>query len=965
MIRRSLMAASLLSLVAFGGRAAAAEEAKLDLSALKRVPVHAGQGKNDRIMPFDTFAREAVETICGRQSPELSLVDTGTGFAIDAPQLVEARTLFPGDEPRKFDSAELVLSWLVEPEKWNEVPFMEAKHEELRKLLDVPLKNEENVFIGLVSPRQVEDATAYWARFQEIRDEQRAAQAEGKQQPLSELDQRVLDLATALQEYRSLSLDMHLDAIAADSFRKALEDVAETWRAGQDIWGAFATMTIESPIVTAAGQFQGAFDELAKLYDEREIETAVAEKQSLALAASARALTDAFKTQQEALSQPGKAPFDDPEKLANLQETLGHVATAAEVLAERAQAVADSLYDNGEALRVVPALNVKALEGNRRPEDQISPWLDLQSILFASDGALAAYPQPQLAAARDAFRQLATAYRDRAATDRAERVAVASRTFARSLSDLGEAVEPARQALPLEHRDDDYLAYTAYPSAGFTETEVTYNTVKPFQWSWAIAFLSFLLVAASFGGKVRSVYWLGLAVLLGGFAWAVYGFALRVMITGWAPVTNMYETVIYVPWFVSLLGLWFALLPMNWPGITLAWRLAAMPFTWEATRPNDDEARVIGASAWKVANFALMLPRLGLTWLLFNVLTRWNYAAGGRNILNLLPQISSGDEVNDLLTWAVGMCVLLPALWYVPRAAVALAASLVTVPLTLATSAKPMVSQIYPRWPFALSASFVAFLGSLTAWLAPADILNPSFSPLTPVLRDNFWLTIHVLTIVSSYGAGALAWGIGNIALGYYLFGKYRAPARPTNPHNGYQPAHAAAIDQAKRPPEECHTLAGYVYKTMQVAMILLVTGTILGGLWADVSWGRFWGWDPKEVWALISFLVYIAIVHGRYAGWFGDFGLCVGAVLGASAIIFSWYGVNFVLGAGLHSYGFGSGGQYEVFGTVLANWLFLGAAGARYWYETKPGKVAAAAAAKVDKREARGMDGDMTKAPA
>ena len=92
-----------------------------------------------------------------------------------------------------------------------------------------------------------------------------------------------------------------------------------------------------------------------------------------------------------------------------------------------------------------------------------------------------------------------------------------------------------------------------------------------------------------------------------------------------------------------------------------------------------------------------------------------------------------------------------------------------------------------------------------------------------------------------------------------------------------------------------------------------MAAGTILGGLWADVSWGRFWGWDPKEVWALISLLTYLAILHGRYAGWFGDFGLAVGSVLGATAIVFSWYGVNFVLGVGLHSYGFGAGGQLEV----------------------------------------------------
>ena len=106
-----------------------------------------------------------------------------------------------------------------------------------------------------------------------------------------------------------------------------------------------------------------------------------------------------------------------------------------------------------------------------------------------------------------------------------------------------------------------------------------------------------------------------------------------------------------------------------------------------------------------------------------------------------------------------------------------------------------------------------------------------------------------------------------------------------------------------RQPPEEVPVLAGYTYRVVQVAVLLLITGTILGGLWADVSWGRFWGWDPKEVWALISGLVYLAILHRRYAGWFGNFGLAVGSIVVATAIAMSWYGVNFWLGVGLHAY--------------------------------------------------------------
>ena len=96
----------------------------------------------------------------------------------------------------------------------------------------------------------------------------------------------------------------------------------------------------------------------------------------------------------------------------------------------------------------------------------------------------------------------------------------------------------------------------------------------------------------------------------------------------------------------------------------------------------------------------------------------------------------------------------------------------------------------------------------------------------------------------------------------------------------------------------------------MQVGVVLLATGTFLGGLWAAYSWGRFWGWDPKEVWALIALLGYLAVLHARFAGWVKHRGLAALAVSCFALVIVAWYGVNFVLGAGLHSYGFGGGGK-------------------------------------------------------
>ena len=180
-----------------------------------------------------------------------------------------------------------------------------------------------------------------------------------------------------------------------------------------------------------------------------------------------------------------------------------------------------------------------------------------------------------------------------------------------------------------------------------------------------------------------------------------------------------------------------------------------------------------------------------------------------------------------------------------------------------------------------------------------------SIDPLVPVLRDNFWLTIHVLTITLSYAAFALAMGFGHILLWRYA----RNPA-------------AASTDAP---------MHFWLYRVLQLGVLLLAAGTILGGVWANYSWGRFWGWDPKETWALIALLCYILTLHGRLAGWWTEFGLVVASVVCFLAVLMAWYGVNFVLGKGLHSYGFGIGGETYVATFVIADLLFVAFAIWRY----------------------------------
>ncbi len=114
--------------------------------------------------------------------------------------------------------------------------------------------------------------------------------------------------------------------------------------------------------------------------------------------------------------------------------------------------------------------------------------------------------------------------------------------------------------------------------------------------------------------------------------------------------------------------------------------------------------------------------------------------------------------------------------------------------------------------------------------------------------------------------------------------------------------------------------------------MVLLYVGTVLGAVWADKAWGRYWGWDPKEVWALVSLLVYLFLVHGRHAGWTGNYGLALGMVIEATAILMTWYGIT----TGMHAYGSSSGALGWMCVAVAINWVFALAAGFRYWIETR-----------------------------
>jgi ABC-type transport system involved in cytochrome c biogenesis permease subunit len=187
---------------------------------------------------------------------------------------------------------------------------------------------------------------------------------------------------------------------------------------------------------------------------------------------------------------------------------------------------------------------------------------------------------------------------------------------------------------------------------------------------------------------------------------------------------------------------------------------------------------------------------------------------------------------------------------------------------------------------------------------------------LRAVLDTNFWLATHVVVVTLGYASTFVA---GLLAILYIFLGVFTpilsqklakrsaaAPAAVTGGASGP----VAGIKAAAKPAAEVgqmnvgKALTKMVYGIVCFATLFSFTGTVLGGIWADQSWGRFWGWDPKENGALLIVLWNAVILHARWGGLIRERGLMNMAVVGNIVTSFSWFGVN-MLGIGLHSYGF------------------------------------------------------------
>ena len=180
---------------------------------------------------------------------------------------------------------------------------------------------------------------------------------------------------------------------------------------------------------------------------------------------------------------------------------------------------------------------------------------------------------------------------------------------------------------------------------------------------------------------------------------------------------------------------------------------------------------------------------------------------------------------------------------------------------------------------FALAGSTV--MAGIFMFVAHLGNIDPEITNLVPVLKS-FWLSVHVSIITASYGFLALGCALGVFTLVLFC-------TQPT-------PRLRQAIDH----------LSSMNEVTLILGLSLLVIGNFLGGIWANESWGRYWGWDPKETWAYISIIVYTMILHLRLIPrFYSEYLFAVLSVVGFSSILMTYFGVNFYL-AGMHSYATG-----------------------------------------------------------
>jgi ABC-type transport system involved in cytochrome c biogenesis permease subunit len=522
-----------------------------------------------------------------------------------------------------------------------------------------------------------------------------------------------------------------------------------------------------------------------------------------------------------------------------------------------------------------------------------SAWIPLGVILKSDESELsrAGLPLRQAVALRKRYSELEDA--ERAAPGNApEGIAAAVIAAAR---DLGTSVGAYPESIAIA-RESDLNRF-----APFSKAPVAYGS------GLLLLLLSLGLtddVRTAAGKRGAALYGLGMAGFTVGIALELYGTILRYRVVGQVPVRNMYETVIWVALATSVLGLVLELL----------WR-----------------KKYCAVASSGIALLATLLAE--------------NVSLLDPNIRAALPE----ERINRWLAAHV-----LPMVSSYAAFALALGLGLLALGHYLTATYRRLPSYRELAWPL-LPGIPLYVLGRLGIdpfhRLLPLPILDPH---LLGGVASGLAATGGVLTIVGGF---SLLGGLANRSPGRAcLLGGILAAVGSTGLIAGTTVAVRGPLAsvltsydawsvcllggavtvigllgaQAREASPRIENLAKLIFHAMLFGVLLLVAGTCVGAAWAHFIWGRFWGWEPKEVWALITLVVYLVPLLGRFAGWMTTFGFVAASVVCFASVLMSWYGVNFVLRVGLHNFGFTDGGGLR----IVTSWTLavLAVGGAAAW---------------------------------
>jgi ABC-type transport system involved in cytochrome c biogenesis permease subunit len=902
------------------------------------------------------------------------------------------RAAFPGGR-QKFGAAELLFSWFAEPELWESIPFILDEGNLVARNV---FKFSAEKIVGRGGRLAPDDFDALEHGSVRTLAEAYRAKPDADPETLKTLRKAELRLAAwrsvvfTPTQGASTRPRACLEKILYGGMPSAMPS-AHGMKASPTMRLDGASKRLESLLSREAR----ALREESPLYDQDHL---LRQRTSLGAEGSAEILTlsrqiavlaevyrryplsstgvlfaklyDATTRTLDELREHRDAIMKEQTYSLEYRQALGEAVSALdEIVGELEQASLALTTEEPKTLCVAPIMSKRAF---KTTEAQIAPWVSLQSILWAPDPIYVQFVDPASGVGEtptsiptdkekitpfddmlealeksranrdlarpevDAFIDAVKAYRDRDGENRGGRVTAALERFASALRELADRNAEARETLAKETNHDEVavahaLEKTRYPDPTLLDAEIFYYDLNAFFWNWVAClaasiafFLSYLrqgfraLRKKSLERGEWFFFTLGLLCLVAGCAVALLGGAVRSYITGWAPVANMFETVVLLAFSIATIAIFYTLAPIWRIPFLNAWRSAAF---WGAESVETPKGRrTLVRAARALLTLAVLVGGVKL-WTWYRGIESSDFTTMYHKALESLTMQGFLDAFAVLATF-------LFIVWLAPRFIAALVA-LLLMPRTLCRRDDVVVkegggvgaalfAQVAERRAFLTASAVVAALVAAAAYFNSSEF-NPHIRPLVAVLRSNFWLTIHVVAIIISYALGAIAWVVSLTSLAYYIFGRY-----------------ASDPECRKLDPEYCVRVTPVIAMMIRSAVLFLTAGIILGARWADFSWGRFWSWDPKEVWALVTLLVYLVVLHANRLSGRNRFVLSFGATFGALAIIMTWYGLSFVMGGGgRHAYTGGESNKVAVlYALFAANILWALAAAVRYSFQ-------------------------------